>query len=102
MKRLLLATVAVSLMATPMAFAAGPIYPNNDPHHQHQPQRPLPKPHWQMGHRFPTGTHYTAVNDYRHYHLRTPPRGQHWVRVNNDYVLIGVTTGIISSILSGH
>jgi Ni/Co efflux regulator RcnB len=23
------------------------------------------------------------------------------VRVNNDYVLIGVTTGIISSILSG-
>ncbi|HEV7719398.1 MAG TPA: RcnB family protein [Arsenicitalea sp.] len=101
MKRLLLASVAISLMATPMAFAAGPIYPNNDPHHQHQ-QQPQPKPHWQMGHRFPAGTHYTAVSDYRHYHLRTPPRGQHWVRVNNEYVLVGITTGIISSILSGH
>ncbi|MDB5562709.1 MAG: hypothetical protein JWN11_2127 [Hyphomicrobiales bacterium] len=101
MKRLLLTTVAISLMATPMAFAAGPDYPARDSHNSYDSRHQPPQPHWQTGHRFPAGTHYVAVNDYRHYHLRTPPRGQHWVRVNNEYALVGITSGIIGAILQG-
>jgi Ni/Co efflux regulator RcnB len=36
-----------------------------------------------------------VVRDYGHYHLRHPPRGYHWVRSNNDYLLVAIATGII-------
>ena len=40
-----------------------------------------------------------VVEDWRGHHLSRPPRGQHWVRSGNDFVLIAITTGIIASIL---
>ncbi len=33
--------------------------------------------------------------DYRYYHLRRPPYGYRWVRVNDEYVLAAITTGLI-------
>lgn len=48
----------------------------------------LPRSYW--GHR---------VNDYRSYRLRQPPRGYHWVRVNNDYVLAAIATGLIADVI---
>lgn len=51
---------------------------------------------WQRGHRY-HGPSY-VVRDYRHYHLRTPPRGQHWVRADDRYLLVAVATGIIMDI----
>jgi Ni/Co efflux regulator RcnB len=41
------------------------------------------------------------VRDYRRYRLSAPPRGYHWVKVDNDFLLVGVASGIISSIISG-
>ncbi|WP_439710982.1 RcnB family protein [Brucella anthropi] len=41
------------------------------------------------------------MNNYSGYKLRKPPRGYHWVKVNNDYMLISIATGIISSIVAG-
>ncbi len=38
--------------------------------------------------------------DYRHYHLRTPPRGYEWRQVDGNYVLAAVATGVISSVLA--
>ncbi|MES2878511.1 MAG: RcnB family protein, partial [Pseudomonadota bacterium] len=35
------------------------------------------------------------VTDYRMHHLRPPPRGQQWVQVGPDYVLIAIATGLI-------
>jgi hypothetical protein len=37
----------------------------------------------------------SVVHDYGHYRLRPPPRGYHWVRADNDYLLVGIATGII-------
>jgi len=37
--------------------------------------------------------------DYRHYHLRKPPRGYEWRRVDNNYVLAAAATGLIASII---
>ena len=39
------------------------------------------------------------VNDYRHYGLRAPPRGYRWHRVNDQYVLAAVATGLIASVI---
>jgi len=39
------------------------------------------------------------VNDYRRYGLRAPPRGYRWHRVNDQYVLAAVATGLIASVI---
>ena len=51
------------------------------------------RPHWQRGHRYDGPTY--VVRNYGHYRLRPPPRGYHWVRANNDFLLVAVATGII-------
>jgi Ni/Co efflux regulator RcnB len=43
--------------------------------------------------------HQYYVNDYRAYRLSPPPRGQQWVRVGSDYVLIAIATGLIANIV---
>ena len=40
-----------------------------------------------------------VVNDWRERRLSAPPRGHHWVRTGNDYVLAAVATGIIAQVL---
>ncbi|WP_332878941.1 RcnB family protein [Massilia sp. S19_KUP03_FR1] len=40
-----------------------------------------------------------VVSDWRGRHLSAPPRGQHWVRAGNDYVLAAIATGLITQIL---
>jgi len=44
-----------------------------------------------------------VVSDWRSEHLHEPPQGYHWVRSDNgDFLLVAVTTGVISSILLSH
>ena len=45
--------------------------------------------------------HRYVVNDYYSYRLRPPPRGYHWVRVDNDVVLAAITTGIVMQVVNG-
>lgn len=40
-----------------------------------------------------------VVNDWRTRRLSAPPRGQHWVRAGDDYVLAAIATGIITQVL---
>jgi Ni/Co efflux regulator RcnB len=112
MKRLILATVALSLLAAPAAFAQP-----NDMHrhpqashvvkkktvHRHVTRKVVVSKHrWHTGHRMPHGTRYVVVNDYQRYHLRRPPHGQHWVRVDNQYLLVGVASGIIAAMMNAN
>jgi Ni/Co efflux regulator RcnB len=49
---------------------------------------------WERGHRY--DGRVVIVHDYERVRLRSPPRGYHWVRDdNNDYVLVAIATGII-------
>lgn len=48
---------------------------------------------WVRGHRYHGPTY--VVSNYGYYQLRQPPRGYHWVRANNDFLLVAITTGII-------
>jgi Ni/Co efflux regulator RcnB len=44
-----------------------------------------------------------VVSDWHSQNLRQPPHGYHWVRSDNgDFLLVAVTTGVISSILLQH
>ncbi|ARO24710.1 hypothetical protein CO659_18050 [Rhizobium sp. S9] len=61
------------------------------------------RPHWKKGYRVNARERrqFRDVNDYRRYRLAPPPRGYRWVRADNDFLLIGVTSGVISSIVVG-
>jgi Ni/Co efflux regulator RcnB len=57
---------------------------------------------WRRGDRLPSyyREHYRPV-DYRHYRLRPPPRGYHYVRDDRgDYLLVGIATGVILGIIA--
>ena len=46
-------------------------------------------------------TRVYIVDDYYSYRLRPPPRGYHWVRVDNDVVLAAIASGIVVSAVYG-
>jgi Ni/Co efflux regulator RcnB len=54
---------------------------------------------WRRGDRLPSDyrNRQYVVDDYRGYGLHQPPRGYHWVGVNGDYALVGITSGVIAS-----
>jgi Ni/Co efflux regulator RcnB len=107
MKKIILATVAFSFIATPAAFAQS-YHPQ--PQHKNfnsgskvvvkvKPQ--VRKPRWARGQRLDNNyrRNYINARDYRRYRLSQPPRGYQWVRVDNDFVMVSVATGVISSII---
>ncbi len=60
-----------------------------DPRHYEQKRR------WARGQRMDDWRRYQDVREYRRYGLREPGRGQQWVRVDNQFVLLSVATGVI-------
>jgi len=107
-KRTALAVVAFSILAVPMAHAqAGPSSYQGGYHH-YQPKKPAPpsyvKKHhrWKKGDRVQNWQRRAPVRSYhQHRGLWKPQRGQHWVKVDNDYLLISLASGIIAGIVAG-
>lgn len=113
MKRFVIALTALSLIAPATAFAQSRHHDRNDRHIErhydhrgrHVEKRVVIKKrvvrhrHWARGHRLPH-EYRGRVVDYHRYHLRRPGRGQHWVRVDNDYLLVGIASGIIASVVA--
>lgn len=58
---------------------------------------------WRHGDHLPRAYYETRyiVRDYHVYHLSPPPRGHHWVRINNDVVLAAVASGLVVSVVNG-
>lgn len=61
------------------------------------------KHRWSKGHRMSASERrrMARVSDYRRYRLSAPPRGHQWVKVDNDFLLVGITSGVIANILAG-
>jgi Ni/Co efflux regulator RcnB len=105
MKKIVLAALAISLIATPAAFAQQQNYKT----YGHQQDRVVKKrvvtktvvrkTRWSRGHALPYNYRRNVVRDYHRYHLKTPPRGYQWVKADNDYALISITSGIISALV---
>jgi Ni/Co efflux regulator RcnB len=92
----LLATLAVSAIAGSAAPAAA------DPYDHHRDARAYDRGRhdWHRGDRMELGDwrRYERV-DYRAYHLRAPPYGYEWRRVNGNFVLAAMATGLITDVL---
>jgi Ni/Co efflux regulator RcnB len=43
-----------------------------------------------------------VISDYHGCHLRAPPHGAYWVRVNNDVLLTAIATGIVLDVIYNH
>ena len=72
--------------------------------HRHGPQVRYYQargPQFQRGRYIPVeyrSRQYVVVNPHQH-RLYAPPRGQQWVQVGSDYVLVAVATGLIVNLL---
>ena len=107
MKRLLTSAIALSLLASAGAAAAQPHHDDRNDHRyeQHRDDHNNNRGHrWARGQRldrtyYSDRSHYV---DYRAHHLRAPPRGYQWVRADNDYALVALTTGLIASIVAAN
>jgi Ni/Co efflux regulator RcnB len=100
MKRLLSAALALSLLGGSAAMAQ----PRHDHDRYDRNDRYDHRDHhrWARGDRLPPQYRGHGYNvDYHRYHLRAPPRGYQWVRVDNQFLLVGLTTGLIASIIAG-
>ncbi|WP_457583429.1 RcnB family protein [Ensifer canadensis] len=128
MKRFLTALVASSFLITPVAAFAQPagsfeVAQNYDRYERRPADRHMDRnvnrhvdkhvtiekrvivnkrERWSRGHRLSPAErrHMAQVRDYRRYKLRQPPRGQQWVRVDNDFLLISLATGVIVGLAS--
>jgi Ni/Co efflux regulator RcnB len=110
MKRMIMATAALSLLAAGPAMADpghGKGHGNGQgygpPHAQGRHDNGLHKgqyKRWARGERLPS--YYLASPyyvDYHTYHLRPPPRGYRYVRVDEQVLLVALATGLIASII---
>ena len=99
MKYLLSAAIALTLLGSPAALAQPAPFQNNGAPGDRQGvnQFNRDQPHWSRGDRLPDQYRQNqyVVSDWRGNHLRRPPRGHHWVRVNDRYVLVAITSGLI-------
>lgn len=116
MKKIIIAALAASVAITPLM--AGP-RDNNNRGRMEQSKRQVTKKvvvvkqnnrqaqkqyrKWAKGQRFDRrhAQNYRVVANPRQYRLNAPPRGYHWVQSGNDAMLVGITSGIIASVLSG-
>ena len=95
-------TVIAALLATAVSAPAFAQHRQN-----HGPQRPswheVQSSHghkWRKGQKIDRNQRRYVVNDWRNRGLRQPPRGYQWVRVDNNYALVALTSGLIASIIA--
>ena len=118
MKRLVLSAVALSMLALPISQAnAGPRHepsryerhrkwleeearPRRQGRHYRQKWRQAESHRWARGHSVPDWQRKQAVRDSHRYGLRRPGYGQQWVKVDNDFLLVSIASGIIGGILA--
>lgn len=127
MQRLVLSVLAVSMLAaTSLQGQAAPLnvpsapqtnvmqidwkkpgqrYDNHRYGDRYQPQafskhKKVQRHHWKRGERYGDWRRHNAVRDWHRHGLKRPAPGQQWIKVNNDYLLIGMATGVIASLIA--
>lgn len=129
MKRLVLAVVAASFLASPMVQAqAAPMIvpafatnanadvvqvdwkkPARHDDRRHVDKRKVVKKkavverrsNWKRGQRYSNWRQHQPVRDYSRRGLKRPGHGQQWIKVGNDYLLVGIASGLIGAMIAG-
>ena len=122
-KKIALAAVGASLLAAPAAFAAPYQGWNNhyakpapqrvvtrtvtttryvQPTRYIQPIRYVQPRRWARGQRFDyrQARNFRVVSNPYAYRLNAAPRGYRWVQSDHDAVMVGITTGLIASVIA--
>jgi len=112
-KKAVLAAIALSFIGAPLAQAQNFNQPRKQGQHHAEPARPSHgkdfkrndrrdqgHKRWSRGDRYQDWRSQQEVRDYKRHGLRKPGRGQHWVKVDNQYLLITAATGLIAGILA--
>lgn len=119
MKRFVLSLLAASLLAAPAAYAQPSHNPRIAAHGNHKPAPPpafdrgkahapqvrarqAVRHHWAVGRRVPVAQRGYVVRDYGRYGLHRPGRGQHWIKVDNEYLLVGIASGLVAGLIAAH
>ena len=55
---------------------------------------------WRNGQKYSSWRQHQPIRDYGRYGLHRPGRGQEWIRVGNDYVLVSILSGVIFGALA--
>lgn len=107
-KKSILAAVALTFVGAPLAQARD-FHPSRQAEqHRYESNRPTYGKHynkshynkrWAKGQRYSDWRRHQEVRDYKRYRLRKPGRGQHWVKVDNQYLLITAATGLIAAMM---
>ena len=117
MKKVFILSIAAVLMAAPTAQAQSKgdhtkrqthsrievDFKKPKAHSQNKkaaPPKVVAKKHWSKGQRMNDWKRQSAVSDYKRHGLRKPGRDQRWVKVDNQYVLISVVSGLIAGIVA--
>ncbi|MCR5942714.1 hypothetical protein FG152_18115 [Ochrobactrum sp. XJ1] len=105
MKKLFAAMITSTMLLVPVAQAQ---QWKEQPRHDRRVQEPrydtrknVQRKKWSKGQRMSDWRRYNSVRDHRRYGLRAPGRGQQWIRVGNDYVLVSIATGVIAGLVAG-
>ncbi|WP_367381847.1 RcnB family protein [Stenotrophomonas cyclobalanopsidis] len=101
MKRLIAATLSLTLLATAVSPAMAASYgaDGRDDHHGHKHHHDDRRDPPRRGHKLARDHRGEHVRDYRHHGLHAPARGQEWRKVDGRYVLIAVATGVIADVV---
>ncbi|MCL6710067.1 RcnB family protein [Pseudomonas sp. R2.Fl] len=105
MKKAVLIAIAALMMAAPMAQAQTWHHDDRRPaqHHvfkKNTYKKVVVKKHWKRGERMSDWRRHNEIRDYKRYGLRKPGHNQRWVKVDNDYVLISIASGLIAGIIA--
>ena len=107
LNKLLIGAAGASLLIAPAAFAA-PFHGDDYGRHGAPPRvatqtRTVQYKHWQRGQRFDHSQvrNYRVVSNPQAYRLRAAPRGYRWVQSDRDAVMVGITSGVIASVIAG-
>ncbi len=91
-------TAAVAALA---ALTAAPALAQPYDHHDNGRPGYVRHDDWRKGHRMQHADWDRGQRvDWRHHHLRRPPRGYEWREVDGNYVLAAAATGLIASIIA--
>ena len=103
MKKIFAVVLSTSFLLTPLAFVSQASAAEHRRPPAMEKRVVVQKYHWKRGYRASAAERrrFSDVGDYRRYRLSAPPRGYRWVRADNDFLLIGITSGVISNIISG-
>jgi Ni/Co efflux regulator RcnB len=96
MKRLIISSLAAALLIAPMAQAQEQRPTSQG--QQKKVEQQIRKNKWKKGGKLPSPGQRAEFKDYGKHGLRSPGKGQRWVSVDGQYLLITIATGAILSV----